>query len=100
MKIDIDRRVILALNTLKKREINEVNENLRQFNSEFNKKASIIRKNIGKNPLVRMISEGSERRLYSYGKDNRIKLIFSIPKSAEDEISVVDIAYPEQVEKE
>jgi len=99
MNIQIDRRVMLAVKTLKKKEQEEVHKYLKEIHSGFNIKTSVVKKNLTKNPFVKIISEGGEGKVFSYGKENHIQLVVSIKNNKEDELSIVDIAYPDQLVK-
>lgn len=100
MNVQIDRRVMLALKTLKKKEQTEVSNYIKQIQSGFNIKTSVVKKNLTKNPFVKILSEGGEGKVFSYGRENHIQLVVSIQNNKEDELSVVDIAYPDQLVKE
>lgn len=100
MNIEIDRRVMLALKTLKKKEQKEVYNYINQIQSDLTKKTSVVKNNLAKSPFVKILSEGGEGKVFSYGKENHIQLVVSIKKNKEDELSIVDIAYPDQLVKE
>lgn len=100
MNVQIDRRVMLALKTLKKKEQTEVSNYIKQIQSGFNIKTSVVKKNLTKNPFVKILSEGGEGKVFSYGRENHIQLVVSIKNNKEDELSVIDIAYPDQLVKE
>ncbi|HDR2162940.1 MAG: hypothetical protein E6017_23665 [Kluyvera cryocrescens] len=100
MKTEIERRAALALKTLPKKIHHEAIRAIIELEYLVNLQGMLSNEEIAKLPNVRLLGSGSFRDIYSYGKnDARIKIVFSINKAG-GEISISDIALPEQLEGE